>query len=330
METLISVIVPVHNTAALLPRCVDSLLRQDHKNIEIILIDDGSSDGSDALCTGYANEYENIAAILQENCGVSAARNAGLARARGQYIGFVDSDDWIEPDMYSALLEALVKHGAEIAACSYAIHRHDGVIFDNMVEPATPQCLEKVQALESLIHPRGIQGFLCNKLFSRKLLARIGGAGLMKLDEEIHVCEDLLYVSRCIEEAARVAYDCRPMYIYCVRDYGKVESYNHEKRVSELIALDRLVESWSCLSQDLGSYLKLKYTFDAYSILRAAASAKDKECLPALRMRLRRYLGEYLSSGSVRLRLKMRVLLTLMLPNLENRIVKAARGNRLF
>ena len=320
MEALISVVVPVYNTVALLPRCVESLLAQTYPNIEIILVDDGSPDGAGALCAQYAALHENITAISQENRGVSAARNAGIEAARGDYLGFVDSDDWIEPGMYGALLEALAANSARVAACGYAVRRFDGYESSDNIDAATPPRLELEQALGSLIHPRGIQGFLCNKLFERGLLLQAGGGGLLRLDESIHVCEDLLFVSLCVESAGFVAFDNRPLYVYCVRDYGGPENYDRVKRASEFIALDLLVDQWTRISPTLGACMKRKYTVDAYHVLRAAAGGGDRSSLPVLRGRLREYLGSYLLSGSVPLAQKVRVLLALALPNLENRV----------
>ena len=326
MGPLISIVVPVYKTAALLPRCVDSLLAQTYPNIEIILVDDGSPDGAGALCEQYAAQHDSITAISQENRGVSAARNAGIEAACGAYLGFVDSDDWIEPEMYSSLLETLTAQKAKIAACGYAIRRYDGAWTRDNIDAATPPRLELEQALESLIHPRRIQGFLCNELFDRGLLLLAGNEGLLRLDESIHVCEDLLFVSRCLEAAGFVAFDSRSLYVYCVRDYGGPENYDREKRASEFIALEQLIDQWSRLSPALGTSIKCKYTSDAYHILRAAADAGDRAYLPALRRRIRQYIVPYLRSGSVRFTLKARVLLALALPDFENRVKGVIKG----
>jgi len=326
MEPLISVIVPIYNMAAQLPRCVDSLLNQTCKDIEIVLVDDGSSDGTGDLCAQYAGKFDNITAIFQENRGVSAARNAGIRAARGAYLGFVDSDDWIEPEMYEALLEALVSHGTGISACGYSVHQYDGVVICDKVDPATAPILELEQAMASLIHPLGIQGFLCNKLFDRELLIQAGDGEQLLLDERIHICEDLLFVSMCIEKAKRVAYDCRPLYIYCVRDYSGPDNYDRIKRASEFVALEQLALSWACISPALGSMMKRKYTNASYSMLRAAAGARDREYIPVLRGQIRRFLWPYLWSDRVAFPRKARVLLTLAFPNLENRIRKLVRG----
>ena len=105
-KPLISVVVPVYKTEAYLRQCVDSLLMQTYPNLEIILVDDGSPDGSGAVCDQYARRDARICVIHQKNGGVSAARNAGVQVATGQYIAFVDSDDWVDPDYVKTLFQA--------------------------------------------------------------------------------------------------------------------------------------------------------------------------------------------------------------------------------
>ena len=117
---LISVIVPVYKVEKYLHKCIDSILAQTYTNLEIILVDDGSPDNCGRICDEYALKDSRIKVIHQKNGGLSAARNAGLDIATGEYIGFVDSDDYIAPDMYEKLYEALIKAKAEIAICNFA------------------------------------------------------------------------------------------------------------------------------------------------------------------------------------------------------------------
>lgn len=113
-EPLISVIVPVYNVAPYLGQCIDSLIRQTYKRLEIILIDDGSTDNSRAICDEYALLDERISVIYQENSGQSVARNQGLALARGEYISFVDSDDWVEADLYEDMVHYLQRQAVDV------------------------------------------------------------------------------------------------------------------------------------------------------------------------------------------------------------------------
>ena len=119
MNPLISVIVPVYKVEPYLCQCVDSILAQTYKNLEIILVDDGSPDRCPQICDDYAKKDERIRVIHKENGGLSDARNAGLDIVTGEYIGFVDSDDWIAPDMYAQLMETSLKRNADISVCGY-------------------------------------------------------------------------------------------------------------------------------------------------------------------------------------------------------------------
>ena len=124
MPALVSVIVPVYQVAAYLPACLKSLMAQTYQDFEVIVIDDGSTDEGPAICDKYAQGDRRIRVVHQENCGLSAARNAGLDRARGEYVAFVDSDDVVAPGFIEALLVALVDSGADIAQCGFTT-RHD-------------------------------------------------------------------------------------------------------------------------------------------------------------------------------------------------------------
>lgn len=123
---LISIIVPVYNVERYLERCLDSILAQTYANLEIILIDDGSIDQSGKMCDAYAEKDTRIKVVHQRNQGVSAARNSGLKIAEGEFIGFVDPDDWIEHDMYEFLWYAIQSNNAEMAVCGYEDFGEDG------------------------------------------------------------------------------------------------------------------------------------------------------------------------------------------------------------
>ena len=114
---LISVIVPVYRTEAYLDRCIESIVDQTYTNLEIILVDDGSPDRCPQMCDEWARRDTRIRVIHKKNGGLSDARNAGMAAATGEYIGFVDSDDWIKPDMFRLLYEKMEQMQSDIAAC---------------------------------------------------------------------------------------------------------------------------------------------------------------------------------------------------------------------
>ena len=108
-KPLISIIIPIYNVEKYLPVCLDSILAQTYKNLEIILVDDGSPDGSGTICDEYASRDSRFVVVHQKNGGVSVARNTGLDHATGDYIGIVDPDDWIEPNMYEVMMNNIIK-----------------------------------------------------------------------------------------------------------------------------------------------------------------------------------------------------------------------------
>ena len=116
---LVSVIVAIYNIEPYIRRCVDSVLAQDYQQLEIILVDDGSTDQCPAICDAYAQKDTRIKVIHKQNGGLSDARNAGLNVATGEYIGYVDGDDWIEPGMYGSMVRSCVEQQAQIAVCRY-------------------------------------------------------------------------------------------------------------------------------------------------------------------------------------------------------------------
>lgn len=116
-KPLISVIIPVYNVDQYLEQCINSVLKQTYPNIEIIFIDDGSTDLSGVICDKFEKEYDNIIVIHQSNQGLAGARNKGIDVSNGKYIGFLDSDDWIEPDMYDTLYNLIEKYDADISSC---------------------------------------------------------------------------------------------------------------------------------------------------------------------------------------------------------------------
>lgn len=118
---MLSIIVPVYNVKLYIEECVDSLLAQDYKDCEIILIDDGSTDGSGQICDNFLLKDSRIKVLHQENRGLSAARNTGLKYAQGEYIGFIDSDDLVSSSMFADLIEALEKNNADVSICNFEV-----------------------------------------------------------------------------------------------------------------------------------------------------------------------------------------------------------------
>ena len=157
---LISVIIPVHNSGAWLRECLDSVRAQSYKNLEILVVDDGSTDDSGKICDEFAALDDRFIVIHQENAGVSAARNLALDRARGEWLGFVDSDDIIDPEMFRRLYDLAMETGSDIAACSF--HRFE----DEQRDEIFPEgILTPREALQRLLVDGGLTPHICNKIY---------------------------------------------------------------------------------------------------------------------------------------------------------------------
>lgn len=210
-QPLISVIVPVYNIIPYLPRCVESLRTQTYENLEILLIDDGSTDETPALCDRLATEDERIRVFHKKNGGPSSARNFGLQQAGGEYVGFVDSDDYVDADMYERLYGAIEKTGMPVAQVGRDEIDKDGNILPNICEPvATEQVIPAEDFLKELLMHRGDCSF-CTKLL-RKDLFTIEQFPLGALNEDFHLLVKML----TREESAVPGIACIPGQAYHV------------------------------------------------------------------------------------------------------------------
>lgn len=211
MQTpLISVIVPVYKAETYLDRCVSSIRRQTYENLEIILVDDGSPDRCGEMCDAYAKEDSRIRVFHKENGGQSSARNLGLDNMKGEYVGFVDSDDWIEPDMYQRLYELIQEHNAQISACGTQKDYPDGrITYFNMGYPQEKdiRVYTKMEALSEVLDNVRITYSPCDKLYYKDVVSQLRMT-------EGKIYEDMEILPKWVEQAEMVVYDPRPLYHY--------------------------------------------------------------------------------------------------------------------
>ncbi len=166
-DKLISIIVPIYKVEKYLKKCIESIMAQTHKSIEIILVDDGSPDKCGDICEEYAKKDSRIKVIHKVNGGLSDARNAGLAIAKGEYIGFVDSDDYVANDMFETLYNLSETYNADISIVSFYELIEDRVI--GVMDSGELEILDKTEGMKQLLEDNKIQSYAWNKLFKRKL-----------------------------------------------------------------------------------------------------------------------------------------------------------------
>ena len=207
-NTLISVIVPVYNVERYLPRCIESILKQTYKNFELILVDDGTPDRSGIICDRYAEKDSRIKVIHKENGGVSTARNAGIDAAKGEWITFVDSDDWIEEKYLNMLLEPAIKSGLDLVVGT--VQHRDLTIFsfpihDEIVDVNQTEKIHIVKAIS-----RQEFGGPCVKLFKASIIQDNN----IRFISGIKIGEDAIFVKQYLRYSKRFALISGTIYYY--------------------------------------------------------------------------------------------------------------------
>ena len=237
-----SIIIPVYNSADFLNKCIDSLLNQDYNDYELILVDDGSADASYDICRGYADRYEHIRVLRQKNSGPSAARNAGIRQSSGDYLTFVDSDDWVTPDYFSRLKEAVLQDPDLVF---FGRLHFDGQKEVNTVFPEG-RFTSRNQIIDFLArnYYRGDLHSCTNKVFNRRLFAD----GELRFPASTVVEEDLQFVLEAVDRSETLVSLAEPLYCYNRRGSGSVTTqYNPVKFDCKVRAYEaelKFAEKW--------------------------------------------------------------------------------------
>ena len=208
---MISVIVPIYNVEKYLRKCIDSIIGQTYRDLQIILIDDGSPDGCGEICDEYAQKDSRIVVIHQKNSGVSAARNAGLKIAMGEYVGFVDPDDYIEPKMYEKMLEVFETNKVDLVVCGYDYVDENGTISRPYRVRENEILTRKQYVSMQFDMPPSVRHVVWNKLFHMEKMAGI------YFPENLHSSEDVYVICDYIKNVNKAFFVHQPLYKNLVR-----------------------------------------------------------------------------------------------------------------
>lgn len=224
MNSLISIIVPVYNVQNYLDKCIESILNQSYENLEIILVDDGSTDLSGKKCDNYRAFDSRIHVIHKSNGGLSSARNAGLDAAKGDYVGFIDSDDYIAPDFYESLLK--ISDNPNTIACSRIVRVDEtGAVFQRTYDHDKAEITSISEYIrELLLHTGDVS--VCSKLFPRSLI------GKHRFDET-KLNEDLLFMIGLLNKLQSICYTGKIGYYYLCRSDSISSSYG--KAIEDMV-----------------------------------------------------------------------------------------------
>ena len=210
MQPLISVIIPVYKVEKYLPKCIESVLNQTYRNLEIILVDDGSPDQCPVICDKFSRRDSRVKVIHKKNGGLSSARNAGIDISKGDYLAFVDSDDYIAPNMYEFLYNLIIEKGADISICGrYVVYENGKTVIKG--KKNIRLVMDSEDAIRKMCSFCFFDASSCDKLYKKSMFSSIRFP-VGKL------CEDWYTMYKLFDHAEIIAYDSIPMYYYYQRE----------------------------------------------------------------------------------------------------------------
>lgn len=266
---MISIVVPVYNVENYLDKCVQSLMNQTYRDIEILLIDDGATDGSGKMCDEYALKDRRIKAYHKENGGLSDARNYGMERAKGEYISFIDSDDYVEPDMMEFLISSI--GDADMATCG---------VYNDYASGSSPQYggeektfeTDGIEAFKLILEGKLIPGAIWNKLIKYDIAKQIEFPFGKRY-------EDIFYTNRLMSKLNKVRVNTRPLYHYIHRS-GSITSNPFSRQDMDII--EGYEETKSLFSQhgELEYFVDFRVMWAHFTVLDKMLMLDDYEKLP--------------------------------------------------
>lgn len=275
---MISIIVPIYKVEKYIRQCVESILAQTYTDIEVVLVDDGSPDNCPAICDEFAKNDKRVKAVHKKNGGLMSARQAGLRAACGEYVGFVDGDDWIEPDMYENFAKAIERYEPDMALCEFYFSDSDR---DELSSQNLSREYYSKSQLEKEIYPTmlfkdrfysfGVNPCCWSKVFKKELLEK----NLYKVTPKIKIGEDAAFTYPCLLDAESLAYVDKTLYHYRINPKSMTKSYdpNYEKTI--LIPYDILKETFSASGYKIENQLDYYLLYLSNGVLRNEASKEN-------------------------------------------------------
>lgn len=246
MEDLISVIVPVYNTEKYLAKCIESIISQTCCNLEIILIDDGSTDNSGKMCDEYSLKDKRIKVVHKNNGGLSDARNTGIKIASGKYLSFIDSDDYIEKNMYEYLIKNMKENNADIGICGWYLVKGKDISICKFKSGKI--VLNTEECIDYLLSNNSFDNFMCNKIFKKDLFKSIEFPVGKKL-------EDLATLYKVINFSNKIFMESIPLYYYVLHENSitsKLHNQIDENVFNEyIIRKDNLLKMYPNLKEKI-------------------------------------------------------------------------------
>ena len=264
MNDLISIIVPIYNVEKYIRRCIDSILNQTYNNLEIILVDDGSTDNCSQICDEYAQKDSRIRVIHKENGGVSLARNVGIELSNGMWISFVDADDWLEENFVETLYEKAKERKADVVLCGYNRIVGKNIEYINFKKDESE--FNSEEYLINSLNPQTGFGFCHMKLFNKKTINNV------RFNQKLQVGEDALFNEEISLNITKAIYIGKQLYNYRVNEKSVVRKFdaNYVDKYLKAIQVNKMF-----VMQNYGEEQNIKinyYNYVAYHVLLIAVN----------------------------------------------------------
>lgn len=312
MGELVSVIVPVYNAENYLEHCLDSLTKQSYRDVEILLVNDGSTDKSGEICDAYALKHQNIRVFHQENAGVSSARNLALKHAFGTFVMFVDSDDWIDLDTIEHGIDVMKDADADLLTFGLKLEINHRPIIQSQWGPSIEKrVILQEDLFKELLYGKNVGGYMCNKIYKKTLIT--GG-----FDPNFHICEDFEFNVRCARNVDRAVVLNWFPYHYFRAEHGSTEYRRKfsQRELTGALAYEKIIESYQkcapeCVDTLSTNQLKRFLNFRSRYKYNRITDIEAKEFIES---GIKRYWHAVMWNHQVPLQKKIDIILTMCCP----------------
>lgn len=321
----ITLAIPVYNMEQYLPRCMETMLAQTCRDFELLLIDDGSTDGSGPMCDTYAAGHPDLIRVIhKENGGLSSARNAGIAEAKGDCISFPDPDDWVEPDYVETLLEYRQLHKADLVCTGYCVDTESTCVPSAPDHP--PLLLSGTEAQKALLLPPQMKGFAWNKLYRLDLIRQHG----LRFLDDVGITEDLDFSYRYLAFCQTVCFvPSARTYHYFQRDGAATRSSFSRRKLDSLHTYEKIIADCEHTMPDLAQAARDDICTTAVNLIWMYENAeiKDAAVKEVLLRHIRENLPAYLRGKRYGFGRKVQAVLAGFCPGLYAHLKNAVQRN---
>lgn len=272
MEDLISVMIPAYNAERYIKECLESLKNQTYKNIEIVIVNDGSTDCTQSICEEYVSEDNRFRLVNQENGGEGAARNRGLQEAKGKYLCFVDADDHVYPEFIENMYKMQQEYQAGMVICGFTELKDNEVINETSGEI---QVMNQEVAMENLLKEDSFKGYVWNKMFDMDIIRK----NQLQFDVSLAVWTDVLFVFQYLLDVEKVVFNPTPMYYYIYVPSSASHAANHllgvEKAYSAIRAKEQMISRIPIEYDLVKKQISVRFVQSSLAVLRNIGYFRD-------------------------------------------------------